>query len=89
MNSPHTFSGAKASKFSLPNLESLPEKQSTFDCEERTQKAGQFADTTPVIMKEKFPEHVQYLPPSLRRQSPRGSCDLPTVYSGELMTLSL
>ena len=42
-----------------------------------------------VLLKEKFPQEAQYALPSLRRKSPQGSCDLPTVFSGQLMTSPL
>lgn len=77
---------------SLSHLESIPEDQLQSTCQQacyQSERRSSTDDQTAVLLKEKFPEQAQYTPPSLRRQSPQGSCNLPTVFSGQLMTAPL
>ena len=74
---------------SLSHLDSIPEEQLQSNCEQLSCSQGQrqsrTEEQTPVLLKEKFPAQVQYVPAALRRQSPQGSCNLPTVFSGQLV----
>ncbi|DBB00527.1 TPA: hypothetical protein ACH3X3_002226 [Trebouxia sp. C0006] len=72
------------------NLQSVPEEQSERQSCSRDGAASTSVQAqASVLLREKFPEQTQYIASSLRRRSPQGSCDLPTVYSGQLMTPGL
>ncbi|KAL3162233.1 hypothetical protein ABBQ32_009933 [Trebouxia sp. C0010 RCD-2024] len=75
---------------SLLHLESIPEEQlqSSNDqkCFSLSQSQSLTEEQTPVLLTEKFPDQIPYVPPALRQQSPQGSCNLPTVFSGQLLT---
>lgn len=72
---------------SLQSLQPIPEEQSEQQSFSRDGAAITSVQAqASVLLREKFPEQTQYIASSLRRRSPQGSCDLPTVYSGQLMT---
>lgn len=84
-----TKSQRSLSHTNLQSLQCIPEEHS-----ERQSCSGDGARASActsvqaqasVLLREKFPEQTQYIPSSLRRHSPQGSCDVPTVYSGQLM----
>ncbi len=70
----------------LQSLQSIPEEQPELQSCSRVGAASTSVQAqASALLREKFPEPTQYIASSLQHRSPQGSCDLPTVFSGQLM----
>lgn len=81
-------SNSSSSNSSLPSIPEEEPSEYAAPADSFTKASRMPApDAVPAYMlKENFPKEVQYMPPSLRRRSVQNSCDLATVFSGQLMT---